>query len=134
MSFIEWSNEELVNIKKVDAQHSGMINIVNEMHQHLSIPDQNKHIELFEGLVELLVEHCNTEEYYMKEYDYPGYISHKLEHDRFVKKITNFSNSVKTNEDKMNLEMLKSLKKWFFNHLELNDRKLGEYLNEKGID
>jgi len=134
MSFIEWTNEEFVNIKKIDAQHSSMVNIVNDMHQHLSIPDRDKHIELFDSLITLLIEHCNTEEYYMKEYDYPGYISHKLEHDRFVKKITEFGKSVKTNEAKMNLEMLKSFKKWFFNHMDLNDRRLGEYLIEKGIE
>lgn len=133
MEFITWSENDAVNVESIDSQHRRMIKIVNHLHSLLDTNDNTEIKSTFVELVEYLKEHFYTEETFMKEYKFPGYISHKLEHDRYYSKISNYKDLVEKGENKLNLEILYSLKKWFFNHLEINDRKLGEFLIEAGV-
>ena len=69
----------------------------------------------------------------MKEYNYPSYISHKLEHERHNKKIAEYTVQLKEGIKSLDLEFLKSFKNWFTNHFDINDKKLSEFLYSKGI-
>ena len=133
MEFITWSESDAVNIDSIDSQHRRMIKIVNHLHSLLDTDDNTDIKSTFVDLVEYLKEHFYTEETFMKENKFPGYISHKLEHDRYYSKINNYKELIEKGEARLNLEILYSLKKWFFNHLEINDRKLGEFLIEAGV-
>ena len=133
MEFLTWSENDAVNIEAIDAQHQRMIKIVNHLHSLLETKDHLEISKTFDELDEYLKEHFHTEETYMVDNKFPGYISHKLEHDRYYTKINNFKAAVEKNDLQLNLEILNSLKKWFFNHLEINDKKLGLFLKEQGI-
>ena len=134
MEFVSWSEDDAVLVESIDTQHRKMIDIINHLHSLVETKNQSEINETFEELDEYLKEHFHTEETYMLENKFPGYISHKLEHDRYYTKIMNFKDAVARGETKLNLEILNSLKKWFYNHLQINDKKLGHFLNEKGIE
>ena len=67
----------------------------------------------------------------MKKYKFHGYISHKLEHDRFIKNFAEFIIKLENDEKEFDTEFLNSFRNWFLNHLELNDKKLGKFMIEK---
>ena len=47
-----------------------------------------------------------------------GYITHKLEHDRFYNQILQSADKFKKNAESFNEGQLDRIKRWFFNHIE----------------
>ena len=133
MSFIDWSEEEDIKIKIIDEQHKSIALLINELHETLGSKRNFLEKNLVERLVKKLREHFDTEENLMKEYKFPYFISHKMEHDRFLNKIQNFYSGLEAGNEKVNLELLNSIKRWLFNHLEINDRKCGKFFVEQGL-
>lgn len=133
MSFINWTKEELTNIKLIDQQHKETTDLINEIYESNSKQNKKAQVTFIKNLIAHLREHFETEEKYMKEFSDTGYISHKLEHDRLLNKI--ISTESKLNEDDLILdeEFFQSMRKWFYNHLDFKDRKLGEHLRTKNV-
>lgn len=130
--FILFTEADKVNVKEIDAQHLSFIGILNKMHHNAGGKSKSGFDKLLREFQDELKIHFDTEEKLMKENKFHGYFSHKLEHERVLEKTVEFS---KTNSYRSELiiDFLESSKKWFFNHLDLSDRKLGEYLNSVGI-
>lgn len=133
MSFLTMEQNEYLNIKSIDEQHSSIVDTVNDLHSTLGGDHDYYPKHLVSELVKKLRVHFDTEENYMKGNKFPYYISHKLEHDRFYNQISEFYDRLESGNDNVNLELLNSVKKWFHNHLEINDRKVADFLIEKGI-
>lgn len=134
MAFLEISDNELSNVQIIDDQHAKMAELINKMHNELGAKFDGESKRLLQQFAEVTKEHFETEERLMKENNYVNFFSHKLEHDRFYKKVVDFKESVEKGETKLNLEFLKGLRKWFFNHFKFNDKKCGEFLVSKGIN
>ena len=131
--FLEMTDSERLKIQIIDEQHQKMANLINKMHQELGAKFDGESKRLLKQFADATKEHFVTEEKMMQDNNYTGFFSHKLEHDRFYKKVEDFLGQVEKGNETMNLEFLKGLRKWFFNHFELNDKKCGEYLLQKGI-
>lgn len=104
----------------IDKQHKGLTDAINEyILADDSRPDKyNFFIEKLSGLSK---EHFETEEMLMIQSGYENYYSHKMEHDRFLRKLFSFSFD--------NREMLFGfLRDWLQSHLELKDMKLTQFL------
>jgi len=134
MNFIEWSDDVLVNVQKVDEQHKEMARILNALFQTLGSGRDIQAKALMNELELEVKTHFETEEELMKNYKYLNFFSHKLEHDRFLNKVIKLNEAIQTDNEIVNLEMLKSFKNWFFNHIDINDKKMGDYLALKGVD
>ena len=126
MSFIEWSEDENVDIKIIDDQHKNIVSLLNELHEFLGSNRTFLEKNLVERMLKNLREHFDTEERLMKESKFQYFYSHKMEHDRFYSKIEDFYDDLLKGEKKVTLELLNSIKIWLFNHLEINDRKCGK--------
>lgn len=133
MEYVVFSDKENVNVKIIDDQHKKIASIMSDLHQSISLDNKEYVRHLLNNLVDATKKHFDTEEEYMKEYNFIHYFSHKLEHDRFLNKIKTFRDDWETGKEKINLVFLNSMKNWFFNHIEMNDRKTGKFLNEQGI-
>ena len=133
MNFIQWSDELIVNVPVIDQQHKNMAEILNALYQTLGSGNEMKAKLLMKDLVEDVKIHFETEEDLMKNNKYLNFFSHKLEHDRFVKKAEELNEQVQSGKLQVNLEMMKSFKNWFYNHIDINDKKMGDYLVLKGV-
>ena len=131
--FIELSKSEFVNVAIIDEQHQTLGELLNELFELLGANKPETVKFLMNRLVEHLKTHFETEEKLMKDLNYINFFSHKMEHDRFLSKIVDFQEYIRDDKGKLNLELLKSCKNWFHNHIELNDRKLGVFLTENNI-
>jgi hemerythrin len=134
MKFIEWTENEILQVPKIDEQHLGIVKLVNDIYPQLGKLDQVKEISYTDELVFELRTHFDTEEDMMKCSKYPGYISHKLEHDRFYHKVQKIHEKAKSGDPSITLELLNTLKTWLFNHLEINDRKCADFFLENGCE
>lgn len=133
MKLLDWDEQHAVNVDIMDQQHMRLLKITNALYDTLGTRRTNEAKALTREFLEALREHFDTEEKLMKEYSYVEFYSHKLEHDRYYKKVDDFYNKLVNNETIVNLELLNSFRTWFGNHMELNDRKCAEFLNERGI-
>ncbi len=134
MDFLKWSSAESVGNKLIDDQHKSMVVIVNQIHSAVEAVNKKMIIKLCSELEINVKEHFETEEELMKGNNFQGYISHKLEHDRLYNKVLKLSYDVEEDYSLANMDFLNSFKTWFYNHLELNDKKLGEFLKNRDVN
>ncbi|PKL83449.1 MAG: hypothetical protein CVV24_04880 [Ignavibacteriae bacterium HGW-Ignavibacteriae-3] len=134
MAFIEFRSEDLVHIHSMDNEHHQIVLIINSLHNSVLNFDETLRLKEMKNLIETLENHFGNEEFLMKEYKFPGYISHKLEHDRFYTQT--FKNTLKRPVDRpaFGIEELESIRRWFYNHIEIKDRKCAMFLIEKGLN
>lgn len=133
MGFIDIGTEYNVQIRSVNDEHRLIAQTVSTIHDSILEADKTAIIEEMKKLMEILKSHFENEERLMKENQFTGYIFHKLEHDRFYKQILTTIDSYGKGEIQLGLEQLKGIRRWFFNHIDLNDRKCCKFLSDKGI-
>ncbi len=133
MDFIEYIKKEFINVKALDEQHEMIVQTLNKLYSLLANGDFTNFVKELEGFRELTRNHFEKENQLMITYKDPGYFSHQYEHSRISREIANGLNDAKNHPEKITIEFLEMLKRWFKNHLALKDQKLGKYLNSKGI-
>ncbi len=133
MSLVSWSSSFSINIKKVDEQHKKLIEMLNELHEAMT-EGRGKDVlsDILNGMAEYTVIHFSTEEELMQRYNYPGYVKHKFEHDQFVKKVTEFKDKFESGQISA-IEVMRYLSDWLKSHILGSDKKLGAFLNTKGV-
>lgn len=133
MKFMEMTPTDMVHVEQIDNQHIRLADDLNSIYDSVMACDKKKTFQLMNQFIEHLEEHFATEEKMMKEHRFPGYISHKLEHDRFYNQILKTAEKYGKDKEAFGSEQLKRIKVWFFNHIEINDKKCGEYFVERGV-
>jgi len=133
MNFIEITKDELIGVNSIDEQHQSMAVLVNKLYDKIISADKKMIKSYLYKFLEIVEVHFETEENLMRSTKFPGYISHKLEHDRFYKQILTSTDRFSKGLETIGIEQLKGLRQWFFNHIELSDKKCGKYFVENGI-
>jgi len=127
MTFIKWNKKDLLGIDEIDNQHKDIYDMVNNLH-NLRSASKSKITEQFELLLSKFKKHFETEEQFMKELNVPILFSHKLEHQRALDKYAAYFETYKTSSSPFDEEILNSLKTWLYNHAEMKDKKLKQYV------
>jgi hemerythrin-like metal-binding protein len=133
MEFMQWTSETEMGIGPIDYQHKNLCKFISDFYSSYEVLTNQKCVEFLSQLINHLDEHFKTEENYMKEYSDPGYISHKLEHERLTKKITDLLSSIEEKKEIISKDFLISMKIWFYNHYKFKDKKLGDHIQTSGI-
>jgi hemerythrin len=133
MSFLDWNKDVILNHTTIDSEHKNMVDDTNELYNLVESEKTEEANALLVKIVEDLKGHFETEERLMKESKIPYFISHKLEHERFYKKISLLQRKIDAKKVNLSIDDLKFVKIWFLNHMEFKDRQLAEYLIEKNI-
>jgi len=133
MDFIDFNLEARVGIRSIDDQHDQIADVINNIYEGILAANKGLILMNMRKLTELLEIHFETEERLMKETHFDGYFSHKLEHDRFYQQILTSTDRFSKDMEIIGIKQLKGIKRWFFNHIELNDRRCGKYLADNGI-
>ncbi len=133
-NFVEWSKEFSTGIVKIDNQHKNLLNMTNNLFNASKL-GEIKATEIFEetmkGLVDYVKFHFKTEEELFLKYDYPSYIEHKEEHDKFTLKVLDMLSSFDNGKKALIIDITKFLKEWIYKHIAISDKEYSNFLNEK---
>jgi hemerythrin-like metal-binding protein len=134
MEIISWNEKFSVKIKSIDDQHKKLFELINNFYNGF---DQNsvkeRTIELLTGLKNYTLFHFNTEEKYMKNFKFPGFENHKVEHDKFISTIMDYEKRHKEGKLLLTIEITSFIKDWITNHINHTDKEYTLFLIEKGV-
>lgn len=134
MAFLTWDEKYSVNVKEIDAQHKKLVEMVNGLHDAMKL-GKGKDImtQVLQDLINYAGSHFATEEKYMTKFNYPAYLQHKSEHEKFVKQVLDFQNQYNSGQVAITLEVMNFLKEWLVNHILGTDKRFGPFFNENGL-
>jgi len=134
MPLMQWNDTLSVGVTEIDAQHKNLVSYLNDLHFAMS---QGKGKDILKSLLTRLVAytqvHFAAEEKYMKQWNYPGYVYHKGEHEAFVKKVADFKEKFENGKVAISIEILNLLKDWVANHIQGTDKKYGPFFIKNGL-
>ena len=131
---MQWNESFSVGVAEIDTQHKNLVSYLNDLHFAMS---QGKGNDILKSLLGRLVGytqvHFATEEKFMRQWNYPGYVYHKGEHEAFVKKVAEFKTKFENGQAALSIEILTFLKDWVTNHIQGTDKKYGPFFNKHGL-
>jgi hemerythrin-like metal-binding protein len=132
-----WIENAGTGVAIFDAEHRQMSDMAMDFYDAiLSGESQSALSAHFKALTAVAAEHISHEENYMRFAEYPELERHSAVHRQMMQELdraplTNIRNS--ENRAARALEVLRFLKHWLMDHVLSDDRKLGAYLNCRGI-
>ena len=130
-----WKKEYEIGIEKIDNEHKKLFEIANRGYELL---ENDFYMDKYDKIMDILAElneyakfHFSQEEKYLASIGYKKLFTHKIEHDYFIKKVSNVNlKEIDKDQDKYILEILDFVVKWILEHILDKDK---EYANEQVI-
>jgi len=133
-SFFEWQPEYCVNVATVDEQHQQIFAMAKVLYAALFEGVKTSEPEkLFPRLIEHTALHFQTENKLMVENGYPGFALHAKRHEQIIRALSEFAAFYAAKGMTPKKEVGIFLKDWVMTHILTDDRRMGTYLNRKGI-
>lgn len=134
MAAINWTDELSVEIDSIDKQHKILVDLINSFYENINQGSKKEKIEeLIKSMKDYTVFHFSTEEKYMKDFDYPDFYNHKVEHDKFVETVLNFEERYKSGKLLLSVEITNFIKVWASNHIMGTDKMYSKFFIQNGL-
>ena len=122
MSFIEWDKKYSVNVREIDKQHKQIISILNDI-KDLHKKEKPRDIEkIITKLINYIEHHFSTEEKYLIKHKYPDFQKHKLEHDKFIAKVSEYQKNYIIHNSIAMASLFNFVWDWFAHHILVMDK------------
>jgi hemerythrin len=132
MVLIKLEDTLKLDIPEIDSQHETLIMLINLLHETML---QGAGKAALDEVLSKLLEHTQThfayEEKLMSQKGYPGYESHKSEHDNLTQHLMDLITRYKNGELLLSFGVVLELKGWALVHIEKSDKALGTFLNKE---
>ncbi|MBN2659176.1 MAG: hemerythrin family protein [Spirochaetales bacterium] len=128
-----------INIDEIDEQHSRWLEIYQES---LSLASGHDHDDETQEKMKILVAkmyeyaraHLKFEEKFMESIGYPVLVEHKLQHLELDKSISDLFVKLFNGDPIDKEKLISQIKVWLYQHILDHDKKIADYVSEKGID
>lgn len=122
-SLVAWSDEFNLGMPEIDAQHSVLIDLINQVWVAvIKKPDREEALRIFGELEKYTITHFTAEEIFMREMDYNKFTEHKAAHEQFIARIAQEKTKIFAGHA-ITLEILQFLKDWLINHILVSDKE-----------
>jgi len=130
-----WSDEFLVGVAEIDAQHRRLIEMISRFYEALAEKKPAKRAlgELLRGLVDYTHHHFSTEQRLMARFEFPLSRAHHEQHDVFVRKVTDMADRFSQGQLVLSIEATVFLREWLTSHILGSDKQLGRHLTSRGV-
>ncbi|WP_459481479.1 bacteriohemerythrin [Clostridium saccharoperbutylacetonicum] len=123
-----WKNEYSIGVDIIDKQHEHLFDIGNQAYEllknELRVDKYDEIVQILEDLRQYTKFHFETEENYMAQINYPQLSDQKMEHENFIKKISDIDfRKLDENPNKYLDDILSFVFGWILDHV-LNKDKL----------
>jgi hemerythrin len=134
MSLFAWNESYSVGVKTIDQQHSGLFDIVNELHTAMMKGHAQGVVgPLLDKLVKYTRAHFNYEECMMEAAKYPGLAAHRTHHVDLTRQVEEFMTRYKRGDGTLNIQLLHFLRDWLTEHIQHEDKGYGPWVNGQGV-
>ncbi|MBF0295155.1 MAG: hemerythrin family protein [Magnetococcales bacterium] len=134
-SIILWKNHLSVGVADVDEDHKKLIKMINRLFGAALSSEPQRVLEgVLDELTHYVIFHFEREEAYMQRLGCPFHQEHLQEHRHLLEAVGGFR--VRLLAGKVGClkeEMESTLRDWLIGHILGLDKKMGEFLNSKGI-
>jgi len=131
-NLVIWSNTYSVGIKLIDDQHKELLDLVNDMYNHVNNDDEAAERAYFQGVIKKTADyvkiHFATEEKIMKATNFKGYSGHKLIHDSFIMSVVDIINQFESGKRVPLISFTNFIKDWILTHIAIMDKQYFEHL------
>jgi hemerythrin len=135
LALLTWRKNKSVGVKVLDAQHRGMMRILNELH---AAAMKGRVGEVAGPLLSQVSctarEHFSTEEELMEQTRYPGLVEHRAKHQALLAKAEEFLARHDDGDVTSYVQLLYFVRDWFRDHLRHEDKKYTVWMNEHGVE
>ena len=131
---VEWTDDLSIDIPIVDRQHKEIFECLNTLYNAIQSQSSEKDVATSIHFLENYVKrHFNAEEWSMRSSNYPGFQSHKMQHDAFVANVNRMKELWIESEDKNEIaQKLHSVGiKWLNEHIKKTDQAYGDFLRHR---
>jgi hemerythrin len=125
MTHIVWSSDLDTGIGVIDNQHKRIVEYINQLDDISKTRDNSQVATVLDELVDYTLSHFTFEESLMEEAGYPFIKAHKKVHELFAKRIDNYVQRFRMDED-ITEELIHTLKAWLINHIRNDDNDYSE--------
>ena len=134
---IKWSDSLSVGHPTIDSQHKELIRRIARLVDLINSGNitREEMVDVLGFIADYTDEHFSTEEKMMELADYPEYEQHKQQHLWFMNEVNELIKEYIINgvSDRLKSNIQQVLIDWLVGHIKGTDKKLGEFLMEKGI-
>lgn len=128
----DWKKEYETGIEIIDEQHKELFKIGNESYSLLKnnlITDKyDKVVAIINKLLDYCEYHFSTEEKYLLDIGYKKFLSHKVQHEEFIKELRNANLSkIDKDQDEYLMKILEFFMKWISGHILATDMDYVKY-------
>jgi hemerythrin-like metal-binding protein len=135
MVLIELEENLKLDIPEIDSQHKTLINLINRLHETMLQGAGKANLdELLSHLLEHTQTHFAYEEQLMSRYNYPGYDTHKSEHNRLMQHLVDLTDRYKNGDLLLSFAVVLELRGWALVHIEKSDKPLGTFLHKQKVN
>jgi hemerythrin len=127
---VKWSPTFSVGIKLIDDQHKGLLNLVNDLFNHVTGNEETERAyfqKVIQAAVNYVKVHFATEEKIMIATKFPGYLEHKKAHDTFVLTVVDNIRDFEAGKKFTLASFTKFLKEWVLTHIAIMDKQYFTY-------
>ncbi len=127
----EWNTQLSVEVKEIDVQHKELLDIVSKTLQAIQSGNGaqalNEALDILSGHVE---GHFKSEEAFMSRYRYPGYKSHKQEHEEIKGCIASIKKyyAKDAGNEMLCRELRGFMNYYILKHMVMTDKAMGDFL------
>ncbi|SFD00287.1 bacteriohemerythrin [Clostridium uliginosum] len=117
-----WSDRYSIDVELIDTQHKKLFEILDRSYDLLlnkfQLDKYDKIIEILTELKDYTVYHFKCEEEYQLSIGYTKFLSHKIIHDGFIKRLEEVNLSeIDQDQDEYLKELLDFVQKWIVEHI-----------------
>ena len=144
MTLVQWNDTYSINVAEVDRQHQQLFDLINELHEAMTegrvrhtmatvVHELDTMATVLKELMDYTSYHFSTEEGYMVEHAYPERDVHKAAHAVFIERVQAFQQDFDGGQALYSVEIVEFIRDWWRSHILVVDKKLGAFLNERGL-
>jgi hemerythrin len=129
-----WTEKYSVNIAALDHQHQSLFATINELNEALATGEGAAVADsVLQKLVEYALTHFAAEEALMTEYEFPGFSTHCMEHQKFAESVTKLLKDYRVGKSGVPVSLLLFLQTWLKRHILVADKAYSSFLNARGV-
>ena len=131
---IIWSEKLSVGIPSIDQQHKTLVDMINELNSAMiNKKSRSVMLNIVDGLKQYVVTHFSAEEKLFDQFRYPETQPHKVIHQKFVEKVSEFEEALKSDQATVSIDVMNFLKDWLVEHIMGTDKQYGPFLKKHGV-